>query len=65
MDEVSIGKSGKAASLLLLLDAIGFALLFIGAALVRYAKDEFLAILGGFVLAGGVAILSATRLIPK
>ena len=57
-------KKGKS-NLIIGLDIIGFALLFIGGALIRYSKDEIFSIIGGFVLAGGVAVLSLTRLIPK
>ncbi len=59
------GKQGKTSVLLLTLDVIGFALVFVGVGLIRFVKDEIAAILGGFVLAGGVALLSVTRLIPK
>ncbi len=60
---VEIGK--KANILIVSLDVIGFALLLLGAVLIRYAKDEITSILGGFVLAGGVTLLSLTRLISK
>lgn len=44
---------------------VGFALIFTGGALIRLAKDEITAVIGGFVLAGGVTVLSLTRLIQK
>lgn len=59
------GKQGKINTLIVCLDIIGFALLFLGAGLIRYTKDEVTSILGGFVLAGGVTLLSLTRLIGK
>ncbi len=52
-------------SVILTLDIIGFFVLLVGAGLVRYARDEVIAILGGFVMAGGVAVLSVSRLIQK
>lgn len=55
----------KVTSLIIALDIVGFALVFIGAALIRYAKEETIAVIGGFVLAGGVTVLSLTRLINK
>lgn len=61
----NIGKKGKLNVLLLSLDIIGFCLLIVGAGLLRFAKDEIIAVLGGFVLAGGVTVLSLTRLIHK
>jgi len=57
--------SKKGTSLIIALDIVGFALVFIGAALIRYAKEEAIAVIGGFVLAGGVTVLSLTRLIHK
>lgn len=60
-----MSKKAEAKSLLIGLDIIGFVLLLVGAALIRFAKDEVLAIIGGFVLAGAVAILSLTRLLNK
>ena len=47
------------------MDVIGFALILLGAGMIRFAKDEILAILGGFVLAGGVAVLGITRFLSK
>ena len=61
----SIGKKGKINILILSLDIIGFFLLLVGAGMIRYAKDELISILGGFVMAGGVTLLSITRLIAK
>ncbi len=49
--------------LLFALDVIGFILVLVGAGLVRYSRDEVTSILGGFVIAGGVTLLSITRLI--
>ena len=62
---IMANKKGKLNVLLLSLDIIGFAILLIGAALIRFSKDEITSIIGGFVLAGAVAILSITRLIKK
>ena len=56
--------SKRGNTLLIALDIIGFALIFVGAWLIRYSND-INSIIGGFVMAGGVAILSITRLIPK
>lgn len=58
-------KKGKINVLVLSLDVIGFAILFVGAGLVRYSTSEIISILGGFVLAGGVTLLTLARLIPK
>jgi len=62
---IMANKKGKLNVLLLSLDIIGFAILLIGAALIRFSKDEITSIIGGFVLVGAVAILSITRLIKK
>ena len=61
----NLNKSGKIASVVLSLNVIGFALVLLGAGLIRFARDEIFSILGGFVMAGGVAVLSITRLIQK
>lgn len=58
-------KKGRLNTLTISLNVIGFALLFLGGALIRFSKDEVYSILGGFVLAGGVAVLSITRLVSK
>jgi len=58
-------KKGETKALIISLDIIGFALLFVGGLLIRFSKDDIFSIIGGFVLAGGVAVLSLTRLIPK
>ncbi|HLD15413.1 MAG TPA: hypothetical protein VJB94_02440 [Candidatus Nanoarchaeia archaeon] len=55
----------KSNTLVLALDIIGFVLLFIGAALIRFAKDEVISITGGFVLAAAVTILTLTRVVTK
>ena len=55
-------KQGKVTSFFIALDVIGFAFVFLGAALIRFSREEVTAILGGFVLAGGVTLLSITRL---
>ncbi len=62
---VDLGKKGKINALLLSLDIVGFSLLLIGAGLLRFAKDEIIAVLGGFVLAAGVTVLSLSRLMNK
>ena len=60
-----MAKEGRLNTLVISLDVIGFALIFLGGALIRFSKDEVYSVLGGFVLAGGVAVLSITRLISK
>ncbi|MBS3124501.1 hypothetical protein J4437_07795 [Candidatus Woesearchaeota archaeon] len=65
VNDSSINKRGKILPLVLSMDIIGFALVILGAAMIRLAKDEIFSILGGFVMAGGVALLSITRLIQK
>ncbi len=60
-----VNKKAKADVIILSLDVVGFALIFLGAGLIRLARDEIISILGGFVLAGGVVLLSITRLIHK
>lgn len=57
-------KSGKL-NVIILLDAVGFTLLFVGAALIRFSKDEVISLLGGFVLAGAVTVLTLTRFVSK
>ena len=54
-------KQGKIDPVLLSLDIIGFVLIIIGGLLIRYAQQESFSILGGLVMAVGVAILSITR----
>ncbi len=56
---------GKFNSLLIALDIVGFVLIFVGAGLIRYSVNDINSILGGFVIAAGVTLLSLTRLIPK
>ena len=51
--------------LIIALDVVGFVLIGVGAALIRFAKDDIISILGGFVMGGGITILSITRLIKK
>ena len=58
-----MGKKGKANTLLIALDVVGFSLLFLGGALIRFSRDDVISAIGGFVLAGGVTILTLTRLI--
>ena len=58
------GRSGPG-TLIISMDIIGFALIFVGAAMVRLSKEEVMAIAGGFVLAGGVAVLSITRYLSR
>jgi len=60
-----MAKKGETKALIISVDVIGFALLFVGSLLIRFSKDDIFPIIGGFVLAGGVAVLSLTRLIPK
>ncbi len=60
---MELGKQARTNSLIIVLDVVGFSLLILGAAMVRFAREELFAILGGFVLAGGVTVLSATRLV--
>lgn len=61
----SLGNKGKLNSFILVLDIVGFVLVLVGAGLIRYAKEEIISILGGFVIAGGVTLLSITRLIKQ
>ena len=56
---------GKADALILSMDIIGFVMIGVGAWIVRFAKEEVLGVVGGFVMAGGVALLSITRLVRK
>ena len=60
---MELGKQARTHSLVIVLDIVGFSLLVLGAAMIRFAREELFAILGGFVLAGGVTVLSATRLV--
>lgn len=48
-----------------ILDLLGFALLVVGGGMIRYAKDEFISIFGGIVIAIGVGLLSFSRYIIK
>jgi hypothetical protein len=58
-------KKGKLDPLIIALDLIGFTIILIGAGLIRYSLSEVISILGGFVMAGGVTLLTLTRIIPK
>ncbi|MDP3640607.1 MAG: hypothetical protein Q8R53_05425 [Nanoarchaeota archaeon] len=58
-------KHGKIHPFIFALDVVGFALIFVGVGLIRYARAEVISILGGFVMAGGVAVLSLTRWVGK
>ena len=60
-----MAKKGKLNVLLIGLDLIGFALIFTGTALIRFSSSDISSIIGGFVLAGDVAVLSPARVIPK
>ena len=60
-----MAKQVKFNGLIIGMDVIGFALIFVGGALIRFSKEDISSIVGGFILAGGVAILSITRLISK
>ncbi len=60
-----MGKKGIGYKLIFTMDVVGFSLILLGSLLTRYAKDEIFAILGGFVLGGGVTILALTRYITK
>jgi hypothetical protein len=62
---MKIHKKGKIHTIILALDIIGFFLLFVGAAMIRLGKDEIIPILGGFVLAGGIAVISLTKIFSK
>ncbi len=59
-----MGKKAQS-KLLIGMDIVGFSLIFVGGALIRFSKDEITSVIGGFVLAGGVTVLSLTRLIRK
>ena len=59
------GKRASITNLLITLDVVGFAFIFLGAGLIRFSRDEVTGILGGFVLAGGVTLLSITRMVNK
>lgn len=62
---MAVSKQGKVDVLILSLDVIGFAFVFLGSGLIRFAREEITSILGGFVLAGGVTLLTITRLVRK
>ena len=49
----------------LILDFLGFALLILGGAMIRYAKDEVISIFGGIVIAIGVGLVSFSRYLLK
>ncbi|MBI4155264.1 hypothetical protein HY498_04225 [Candidatus Woesearchaeota archaeon] len=59
-----INKKGFS-NLLIALDVVGFGLILLGGALIRYSKDEVISILGGLVMAGGVVVLGLSRLVVK
>lgn len=59
---VNLNKKG-ASSLIIVLGIVGFGLVILGGALVRYSKDEVISILGGLVMAAGVTTLSISRLV--
>ena len=58
-------KKAEAKTLIIAMDIVGFVLLLTGGVLIGFAKDEVSSIIGGFVLAGAVTILSLTRLLNK
>ena len=58
-------KKGRLNPLVLSLDIIGFSVLLFGAGLIRFAKDEPMAIAGGVVLTVGASILGITRWLAK
>lgn len=60
---VKINNKGRLNNLVLALDVIGFVTIVVGAGIIRYSKDEIVSILGGFVLAAGVTVISITRLV--
>jgi len=62
---MKISKKGRLNALIISMDVIGFSLLLIGAGLIRFAKDEPVAIAGGAVLAVGASILGLTRWMAK
>lgn len=43
------------------LDVIGFGLIFVGAVITRYARDEVLSISGSVIVAVGLALLAISR----
>jgi F0F1-type ATP synthase assembly protein I len=63
--KMEIRTKGKLNALMISMDVIGFSLLFIGAGLIRFAKDEPVAIAGGVVLAVGASVLGITRWMGK
>lgn len=60
-----MSKKGKYQALIFGLDVIGFVLILLGAAMLRFAKNEVLSILSSLIVAIGLAILGLTRIIPK
>jgi len=62
---MKISKKGRLNALIISMDVIGFSLLLIGAGLIRFAKDEPVAIAGGAVLAVGASVLGLTRWMAK
>ncbi|MDI6736989.1 MAG: hypothetical protein QME12_00550 [Nanoarchaeota archaeon] len=52
-------------NLLIALDVIGFSIIILGLFLVRFGKSEIMSILGGFVVAAGLALLGITRYVRK
>lgn len=58
-------KQGRVMTLMFILDVIGFVFVLLGAGLIRYSREEIISIFGGFVMAGGVTLLSVTRLMQK
>jgi len=60
-----MAKKGKINSLIMGFDILGFATIFLGSVLIRFSKDEVTPIIGGLVMAIGVAVLGVSRLIPK
>lgn len=59
-----MSKRGRLA-LLIALDIIGFGVSIAGLAMIRFSKEEVSSIVGGFVVAGGMAVLAITRFIGK
>ncbi len=53
--------SKKRNAAVFVLDFIGFGLIFLGAVMTRYAKEEVVSISGGIIVAIGLALLAISR----
>jgi len=58
-------RKGKGGVFILALCIISFALLFIGAVVLRYASNKPVSYLGGLIMAAAITLLAISRWMPR